>query len=64
MKIDSQNKAVWQQVPAIAQLTADANHVDVKEFEGEGDLRIFLAQTLSAVPPSVLNQMGNAGVAA
>ncbi|MEM8856806.1 MAG: DUF2867 domain-containing protein [Chloroflexota bacterium] len=50
MSIISQSKAVWQQVPAIADLTADANHIDVKEFEGEVDLRTFLAQTLSYYP--------------
>ena len=50
MNIKNQSKAVWEQVPAIAQLTADANHIDVKKFEGEVDLRTFLAQTLSYYP--------------
>lgn len=45
----SQDK-VWQSVPVIAELAAGADHIDVKTFEGEVDLRTFLANMLSYNP--------------
>ena len=39
-------KEVWHQVPEIAELVADADHLDVKTFEGDLNLREFLANML------------------
>ncbi|MFK7803417.1 MAG: DUF2867 domain-containing protein [Anaerolineae bacterium] len=46
----NQTKDVWRQVPEIAELVADADHLDVKTFEGEVNLREFLANMLSYYP--------------
>ncbi len=40
----------WRDIPAVADLISDANHVDVKQFEGEVRLRQFLASMLSYNP--------------
>lgn len=46
----SKQKPVWQQVPEIDELVSTADHVDVKTFEGNVNLREFLANMLSYQP--------------
>lgn len=41
---------IWQQVPDIDKLVATADHVDVKCFSGEVNLRAFLANMFSYSP--------------
>ncbi len=42
--------AVWQQVEAIRQSCYGADHIDVKVFEGDVELRQFLANMFSFTP--------------
>ena len=43
-------KELWRYVPELAELTAEADHVDVKTFDGEVNLREFLANMFSYYP--------------
>ncbi len=40
----------WRQIPAVADLIADADHIDLKHFEGNVSLRQFLAGIFSYYP--------------
>jgi len=41
---------IWQDIPEVTDLISDADHMDVKQFEGEMSLRQFLANMLSYNP--------------
>ena len=49
LNVDTQ-KLVWQQVPEINELVATADHIDAKTFDGEVELREFLANMFSYNP--------------